>query len=746
MFKKVLYLGWLGNANVGHELEFEVFKKLMAKESDRQNLTIIVDKYIPMQNYEIDVTQYDLVVLGGGSIFSSILEEICLKANSCNIPITVWGTGLDNRDKNKVKTIIKAYENNEKYLCNPRTRIVVNLAALAGVRGNIEKHLLNDKKVDVLGDPSIIFNWLNNKYPETKSVNDFINGDENIMLINWGTSYNNIIGKNEENIQRNLEKTAKELLDRGYKVIVYPTWNLDINPCKSFVNNLNNPNVYLIEKVYDAYSLAGIIQKCKFSINFKMSANLLSMSMKKPFISLAYGLKCYDFAESIDSKDLILLTDDIDAEKLLEKVKYIEENYNEIQRRFANFINLYSKNQTEFMGKIVSFFKEKDTSSPQISPSRGYIISSSKKKQVFTTLFPPVENCHLVKDVGMIPYMMQRYFGYDAKIAGYATGEFPYLDKGFKGLKIDRMNDTGNLKNDVLNYLLENAKNIDILHVFHPEYTTLEWIEMYKTLNPNGKVYLKLDANASVKGWIYSSVFNEKQRDIFHMCDLISVETIDLYKYLNEQWPIKVEYIPNGFFAEDYKNTLNIRYEEKENVICTVGRIGNYAKATEILTEAFARVCDELDGWTLKFIGPIEEHFKGYIQRYFLQHPQLEGRVVFTGEISDREALSREYRKAKIFCLPSRWESFGIVLAEAIQHGCYIIGANFLSINDITDNKKYGDVFEIDNVEQLSECLIKACSDEQRLKRVCKEVQSHAYKRFNWGRICSKVDRLLKQS
>lgn len=746
MLKKILYLGWLGHANVGDEVLFEIFKKMIYREAMEANITLIIDGYLQREGYEVDLTQYDMVVLGGGSLFGSTLEEICLKANGYNIPFVIWGTGFDKRDKDLVNGIIKSFEDEKEFLCNPRTRIVTKCSSLVGVRGNIEKHLINDEKIEVIGDPAIALDTLDNKYPEIGEVEDFVKNDENIVLINWGTSYNNIIGYNEEKLREEVRNVIIQLLDDGYKVIVYPIWTDDIDACRSLISEINSPNLLLIHRVYDAYGLASIVEKCRFSINFKLHANVISMAMKKPFISLAYGLKCYDFAESIDSKDLILFTDEIDSKKLLGKIKYLEENYNQIQLRFSEFIKNYVEKQTKFMNAIVNSFKDEDIPTTKRGPSRGYIVSSSERKKVFTTLFPTVDNSHLVKDVGMIPYMMQRYFGYDAKIVGYAKEDFPFLNKEFKGLKIDKIEETGSLQNDILNYLLENAKDIDILHVFHPEYTTLEWIDMYKSLNPNGKVYLKLDANSNVKGWNYTTVFNEKQRSIFDKCDLISVETTELYRYLNKNWTLKVEYIPNGFYAEDFKNTLNIPYGEKENVICTVGRIGSYAKASEILLQAFAKVSNELNGWTLKFIGPIEEHFKEYIGQYLLEHPHLEERIIFTGEITDRKTLSKEYRKAKIFCLPSRWESFGIVLAEAIQHGCYIIGSNILSINDITDNKKYGDVFEIDNIEQLADCLTKACGDEKRLRRVCKEVQSYAYTKFNWGRICSKIDRLLKQS
>ena len=37
----------------------------------------------------------------------------------------------------------------------------------------------------------------------------------------------------------------------------------------------------------------------------------------------------------------------------------------------------------------------------------------------FVTLFLPTENFHLTKDVGMIPYIMYKYYGYNSTIVSY---------------------------------------------------------------------------------------------------------------------------------------------------------------------------------------------------------------------------------------------------------------------------------------------------------------------------------------
>lgn len=360
------------------------------------------------------------------------------------------------------------------------------------------------------------------------------------------------------------------------------------------------------------------------------------------------------------------------------------------------------------------------------------------KKIRFVTLFPGAQNIHLIKDVGMIPFILHKYFGYDSSLACYGDDEYPFLENQVSGLKLDIVQkNTGNEDMDGNIYLLRNALNIDILQVYHWLPRTLNWVNIYKRMNPNGKVYIKLDVNSVVRDIDFNMYYSQLQKENFMNCTLISGETKDLCEYLNRAWPINVQYIPSGFY--DYENKVHVSYEEKENIICTVGRIGSYQKATEILMMAFKEASSYISDWKLKIIGSIEKDFEAYIDNFFKISPELKDRIIFTGEINDRVKLKEEYNKAKIFCLTSRWESFGLAFVEAESSGCYIISSNVDSAKDITDNKKYGDIFEVNNIGQLSQSFIKHCNDENELKIVCEEVQHYAYENFYWVKICKKI-------
>lgn len=362
------------------------------------------------------------------------------------------------------------------------------------------------------------------------------------------------------------------------------------------------------------------------------------------------------------------------------------------------------------------------------------------KQKTFVTLYPETENVHLTKDVGMIAYIMYKHFDYDSHIACYKNGEYPYLNTEVKGLKIDFIDHlTGDSEEDGKKYLMKNASNIDVLHLFHLCKRSLNWIYIYKKLNPKGKVYLKLDASA----YMEKAVLNDLIFNLLKLCDLISVETKHLCDYFNEKWPVRVEYLPNGFY--DHGERKKVTYEEKENIICTVGRIGSPDKSNEILMQAFKLASPSLPGWKLKLIGPIAAGFKSYIEDFLNKNSDLKDKIIFTGEISDKHLLDEAYKKAKIFCLTSRMESFGIVFVESAKNGCYILSTNFYSSQDVTNNQKYGELFNFGDIVRLSEILVRSCNNDEKLRNNCTSIQDFAYENFYWVDICKRINNIINR-
>lgn len=350
-------------------------------------------------------------------------------------------------------------------------------------------------------------------------------------------------------------------------------------------------------------------------------------------------------------------------------------------------------------------------------------------------------NVNLIKDMGMIPYKLYERYGYHSTVVTYKNGEYPYIENEVKGLKIDFVKRRfKNFSIDGALYLKSNAKNIDVLHIFHVTMSSVIYAYTYKYYNPKGKIYLKLDCSHKLVERILklNRITYDLLNKFLNKIDIISVEQQNIFLKLKELLPNqqhKMINLPNGI-DYDYLNSINIKYDYsvKENIILNVARIGAEEKNTKMLLEAFASIDEEIrEDWKLILIGPIEEEFKSYIDNFFYENPELEEKVIFKGNIEQRKELYEYYLKAKIFSLTSDFESFGIAFVEAAALGDIIIATDVGIAKEIVI-KDNGRLVPPKDKEALKGAL------EEYIKREdFKELSKFTYElckdRFDWNKL-----------
>lgn len=349
------------------------------------------------------------------------------------------------------------------------------------------------------------------------------------------------------------------------------------------------------------------------------------------------------------------------------------------------------------------------------------------------TLFTRTENIHLLKDVGLVPYYLHRCFGVDASIATYKNSEsYPYLEREVNGLKLEFFPKTklGKLL-DGISYLTKEGKNIDVLNLYHLNLSSFVWSVWFRLFCPKGKIFLKLDMDhfdlEKLKKpgpvcWV-------KKRTV-DMAHLVTVESTWMKEQIEPILKREIVYLPNGAWQPPKVENIH-----KEKVILTVGRLGTEQKATEILLEAFAKA--ELDKeWKLVLAGSVEPEFEEKKKNFFDEHPELADRITFTGMVGKAE-LEELYRKAAVFVLPSRWESFGIVLAEALFEGCYLVGSDCIPpLNDLIDGGRFGCGVKTGDAEDLAKVIERICSDGSLFDNGrAKEAIAYAQQHFRWEKI-----------
>lgn len=349
----------------------------------------------------------------------------------------------------------------------------------------------------------------------------------------------------------------------------------------------------------------------------------------------------------------------------------------------------------------------------------------------------PWSNVELVKDCGLIPYLLYRDHGCDVRMVGAQGCKYSYLEL-VRGLQMEFLPD-GSVKTKA-SYIRQHAKEIHLLILRSCYETNFEVAYTYKEQNPQGKIYVGLDANSV---WMDSIDWeNPYFRKFMDCCDVIATSGKEVQRYLNQKWPWKIMYVPNGYYSFD-EDEERRSFAEKENIILTVGRLGTQQKATHVMLEAFALAADQIPSWTLRLIGTVESDFQSYVSEYYQKHPDLRNRVIFAGSIQDRKELREEYQRAKIFTLSSEIEGgTPNVIAEALHAGCVPAVTRFDASTDATDHERCGRIADIDDANGLAHVYVELASDK-KLEELSDRAYDYGRKHFDMTNIVDKLYELL---
>lgn len=382
-------------------------------------------------------------------------------------------------------------------------------------------------------------------------------------------------------------------------------------------------------------------------------------------------------------------------------------------------------------------------------------------KLSFVTLFPLAENVHLVKDVGMIPCLMAREQGFDSTLVCFSRAEeMPYLLDEAKPLKVHTIPRNHGYQiyrwpaRGALQYLLHNARSINVLHLFHFSHETIVHALFYKVLNPRGKVYIKLDYGISehisspinLHTRIRSCIALRLRNAFFTFVPtLMTIESSITYDDFLKSYPAaknRLKIMPNGIDCTWLdKRCFREKSKVKENLVLAVGRIGTYIKNSEMLLDVITTL--NVKDWTFAFVGPVEPDFQKRVNELFEQRPELRSHIILTGNIEDRVELYQWYARAKVFCMTSRSEGFSLAMVDALYFNCYVLTTPVSCAEDITEHSTVGSI--IRSKIELHEELQRIINGELDIAAKTKQILKHS-ERFYWSEICSDLASRLKTS
>lgn len=355
----------------------------------------------------------------------------------------------------------------------------------------------------------------------------------------------------------------------------------------------------------------------------------------------------------------------------------------------------------------------------------------------------PLENVQLLKDRVIFPYACFLAFGESLQLVTKSTGDYPYLSY-LKGAQLVTLPESQPHMDAAVRYVSEHHAEIDLLCLFGVRGEYIELVQTYKALRPDGIIYLKLDTNIA---WANDlPLFDASFSAFLQGCDIISCEARRLQALIYKKWRRPVEYIPNGVYYPLYPEAADVRYEDKENMILTVGRLGTVQKNSLLLLYAYALTFVELkEHWELVMIGSITPEFQADYDDFCKRFPSLAPYIHLTGNIADKNTLYQYYKKAKIFALPSRVEGGSPnVFSEAAIFGCTVVTTGVDAAGDMTDDGRVGRISPgTEDIDGFAKELTALCRDPDYLARNFHDMRAYMREFFDYERLASRLHILV---
>jgi len=190
--------------------------------------------------------------------------------------------------------------------------------------------------------------------------------------------------------------------------------------------------------------------------------------------------------------------------------------------------------------------------------------------------------------------------------------------------------------------------------------------------------------------------------------------------YLPNFKPSKVIGIPN---PNPFSNIKATNFDEKENILLYVGRLEYVQKRVDRLIEIWKELYSKFPDWVFHLVG--DGSMKNELEKIIKDNDI--GNIVLHG-FKDPVPF---YNKAKVFCLTSEFEGFGMVLVECQTYGVVpVTNKSFTSIDEIIANDKTGIIIDDFNLENYVEKLHLLMKNSEKLQKMSQNAHKYIDK-FN---------------
>lgn len=277
--------------------------------------------------------------------------------------------------------------------------------------------------------------------------------------------------------------------------------------------------------------------------------------------------------------------------------------------------------------------------------------------------------------------------------------------------------------------LIDSAKNYRAIHETAWKRRGLGWLLPLTDWAPVKKLLLAL----------YKRKYQAHYRELCAKSDRVVLLSESFKKELafyfdGERCPENVVAIPNPCSFPPPATTPDPAEKRKELLFC--GRIDFSQKRVDLMLEIWRRLFKAFPDWSLTIVGggAALDSAKRMAEKMNLE------RVGFEGFQDPRPY----YERAAVFCMTSAWETFGLVLVEAMNYGCVpVVFNSYAAAADIIDDGENGILVPPMDCEKYANALAALMRDSARRERMAQAAPEKS-RQFSADEIANKWERLFK--
>lgn len=220
------------------------------------------------------------------------------------------------------------------------------------------------------------------------------------------------------------------------------------------------------------------------------------------------------------------------------------------------------------------------------------------------------------------------------------------------------------------------------------------------------------------------------QKEFYKSCKTVFTMSHWLREYLINKCGLdnkKVIFTGGGYNIDPSK----IDYSQKTaNKILFVGRDFK-RKNGDLVVEAFKKAKAMRPDLELYIAGPNDLNIR-------------EEGIHVLGNLSYGE-LVKYFNLCDVFCMPSKFEAYGLVFAEALTFGLPCIGRNAYEMPYFIEDGKTGYLLQNENADELANLMLKAV-DNDEMKQLVRSKKEEYIKEYSWDTVAERMAKVISST